>query len=225
MNIRTCGAAALLLASAILGGCATSRSEVKIVGPEGGLANAPVTQARTVVIRTVRDDRQFAEKPSDPSVPSLGSGGATAANDAVKSRAIGRKRNGFGQALGDVLLQDGQTVTGLVRDNMTAAFRQAGYRVAPDVASAGASPLLVDVSVKKFWAWFTPGMMTITLAANIETEVRVSGGGTSTVVSVTAKDDRMAATDDAWIAVVQKALDAYRVEAAKKVAPASAASL
>jgi hypothetical protein len=216
MNIRTYGAAALLVASAMLGGCATSRSELRIAGPEA-TPNVPVTQSQAVVIRTVRDERHFEEKPTDPSVPSLGSGGASAATDAVKARAIGRKRNAYGMAMGDVLLQDGQTVTGLVHDNLAAAFRQAGYRVAPDVASAGASPLVVDVTVRKFWAWFTPGMMTITLSANIETDVRVTGAGRSTLVSVTSKDERMAAMDDAWMEIVQKALAAYRTEAARKV--------
>jgi hypothetical protein len=109
-------------------------------------------------------------------------------------------------------------VTAVVRDNMSAAFREAGYRVAPDTASAGPNPLLVDVKVKKFWAWFTPGMMTITLAANIDTDVLVSDGGTPTLVSVTARDDRMAATESAWTEIVQKALVAYRSEAAKKFA-------
>lgn len=219
MNIRFCGAAALLFVSALLGGCATSRSELKIAAPDA-TSSTPVTKQRAVVIRSVRDERQFAEKPADPSVPSLGSGGVTAASDAVKARAIGRKRNGFGMALGDVLLDDGQTVTGLVRDNLSSAFRQAGYRVAPDAASAGASPLLVDVRIRKFWAWFTPGMMTITLAAHIETDVVISDAGTTTMVSVKATDDRMAATEGAWAEIVQKALAAYRAEAAKKVAVA-----
>lgn len=219
MQTRTWGAAALLLASAILGGCATSRSEVKLAGPDA-LQSAPVTKQRAVVIRSVRDERQFAENPSDPSMPSLGSGGAGAATDAVKARAIARKRNGFGQALGDVLLEDGQTVTGVVRDNLASAFRQAGYRVAPDAASAGANPLLVDVRIKKFWAWFTPGMMAITLQANIDTDVQISDGGTTTQVSVNARDDRMAATEGAWVEIVQKALAAYRAEASKKVADA-----
>jgi uncharacterized lipoprotein YajG len=219
MNIRTAGAAALLLASAILGGCATSRSELKIGAPDAS-PTAAVTKQRAVVIRSVRDERQFAEKPSDPSVPSLGFGGSAAATEQVKARAIGRKRNGFGQALGDVLLQDGQTVTGVVRDNLSSAFRQAGYRVAPDLASAGPSPLLVDVRVRKFWAWFTPGMMTITLASQIDTDLQISGGGAPTTVSVSAQDNRMAATEDAWVEIVQKALVAYRAEAAKKVSAA-----
>jgi hypothetical protein len=217
MNIRKCGALAVLLASAMLAGCATSRSELKIAGPAASTV-AKVTKQRTVVIRSVRDERQFAEKPSDPSTPSLGFGGAAQAVDAVKARAIGRKRNSFGQALGDVLMDEGQTVAGVVRDNVSAAFRDAGYRVAADPVSAGPDPLLVDVRVKKFWSWITPGFMTITVAANIDTDVLVSDGGAPTLVSVTSRDDRMAVTESAWTEIVQKALVSYRSEAGRKFA-------
>ena len=217
MNIRTCGAMALLLATAILGGCATSRSEVKIASPEVAATTAAPTKPRAVVIRTVQDARRFEEKPSDPSVPSLGHGGAAQASDSVKARAIGRKRNTYGQALGDVLLQEGQTVTGVVRENLAAAFRTAGYRVAADAASAGPNPLLVDVTVRKFWAWFTPGMMTITLSSQIETELRITDGAAPAVVSVQAKDNLLAAGEGAWVDIVQKALAAYRIEAGRQV--------
>jgi hypothetical protein len=217
MSIRTYGAIALLLASAVLGGCATSRSEVKLSTPEPQAAT-PVTKARAVVIRSVKDERTFAEAPSDPSVPSLGSGGASQATDVIKARAIARKRNTFGQALGDVLLEPGATVPGLVRDNLTAAFRQAGYRVAPDVASAGPSPLVVDVQIKKFWSWFQPGFWALTLHAQIETDLQVTGSGTPTAIRVKTEDSRQMATDSAWIELVEKALTAYRAEAAAKLA-------
>jgi hypothetical protein len=212
MNIRTCGALALVVASAVLGGCATSRSEIKIAPP--AVAAAPATKPRAVVIQSVRDERSFATAPSEPSTPSLGGEGSS---DAVKARAIARKRNGYGQALGDVLLQDGQTVTGLVRENVAAAFRQAGYRVANDVASAGPSPLLVDVRIRKFWSWLQPGFVAITLHSTIETDLQLAGGGPVTTVSVNTQDSRQIAGDSAWIETVEKALEAYRLQAAGKL--------
>lgn len=214
MNFRTLGAAALLVASAVLGGCATSRSEVKIAAPDAA-APAAVTKTRAVVIRSVRDERQFMEKPADPSTPSLGMEGG---GDAVKARAIGRKRNGYGQALGDVLLQDGQTVTGLVREHVGAAFRQAGYRVAPDVASAGADPLLVDVRIRKFWAWLNPSFWAIATHANIETELQVAGAGAATTISGRMSESRQVVTDSVWVELVDKALASYRIEAAQRLA-------
>lgn len=212
MNIRSFGALALVVASAVLGGCATSRSEVRIAAP--AVATAPTTHTRAVVIQSVRDERSFAVAPSEPSTPSLGHEGSS---DAVKARAIARKRNTYGQALGDVLLQDGQTVTGLVRENIAAAFRQAGYRVASDVASAGPSPLLVDVRIKKFWSWMQPGFVAITLHSTIETELQLTGGGPVTTVSVKTEDSRQIAGDSAWVETVEKALAAYRLQAAGKL--------
>lgn len=212
MNIRLWGAVALVSASAILGGCATSRSEVKLSSPPAG--SAAVTKQRAVVIQSVRDERSFAVAPSDPSTPSLGTEGG---GDDVKARAIARKRNTYGQALGDVMLQPGQSVTGLVRDHLAAAFRQAGYRVAPDVASAGPSPLLVDVRIRKFWSWVQPGFVAMTIHSQIESDLQLAGSGATTTVSVKLDDPRAAVTDSAWTEAVDKALTAWREQAAGKL--------
>lgn len=217
MNIKTCGAMALLLGSAILSGCATSRSEVKLASPAAAPA-AAVTQQRAVVIRSVKDERGFQAAPADPSTPSLGFEGAAQATEAVKARAIARKRNAYGQAMGDVLLQEGQTVTGVVRENLEAAFRQAGYRVAKDAAAAGPAPLLVDVSIRKFWSWLQPGFWAITLHANIETDLQVAGGSKPTIISVKHAQQQQVATDSVWVETVENALKAYRLEAASKLA-------
>ncbi len=148
-------------------------------------------------------------------MPSLGSGGAAHASADIKSRAVGRKRNGFGKALGDVLLENGQTVEGVIRENLTAALQQAGYQVRSE-NSAGTSPLVVDVDIKQFWAWFQPGFWQITLNANIATDLHISGGASPTIVSVHAEDKRQAATEGAWIHIIDKALQAFRTDVAAK---------
>src|SRR5690349_10713187 len=101
MNIRTMGAIALVAAGALLGGCATNRSEVKVSGPAPATTQVAVTKERAVVIRSIKDDRQWTSGSGDPAQPSLGFEGAAAATEATKARAIARKRNGFGQAMGD----------------------------------------------------------------------------------------------------------------------------
>jgi hypothetical protein len=211
---------ALLISSAILGGCATSRSEVAVVTPVATGVKAP-SNGRTVVIGTVKDDRVFQDAPPQPFTPSLGSGGVATATEAIKSRAVARKRNAYGQALGDVLLREGQTVQGLVRANLTAAFEQAGYRVAPSGAAAapGApAPTLVDVSVRKFWSWMQPGFWALTFSTNIETVLTTATPGAPALeISVSTSDQGQVGTDDAWIRAVQKALSAYQAEAAGKL--------
>ena len=207
----------LLAAFTILTGCATSRSEVKL-GDTGSVNNFAVTKSRVVLIRSVSDERVFEQTPNDPSTPSLGGEGANGASGDTKARAIGRKRGGFGKALGDVLLENGQTVAGVVRENLTAAFKQAGYRTTSSAADAGPSPMIVDVHIKQFWAWVQPGFWAMTLNSHITTDLEISGIASPAVVSVSEKDSRQLVTDGAWIEIVDKALKDYREQASAKAA-------
>lgn len=202
---------AVVLLSLVLVGCATSRSEIRLKSPE--IASSAAGSGKAVVIRSVQDERVFEQAPRDPSTPSLGFGGAAAATEEVKARAIGRKRNTYGKALGDVLLENGQTVEGVVRENLAAALTQAGYIVKTE-ATAGPKALVIDVRIKQFWAWFKPGFWAITLNTNIETDLALSGSTTPVSISVNAKDSRQMATESAWMEIVSKALDAYREKAA-----------
>lgn len=202
------------LSSLVAGGCALSRSEVKLSAPAmdaGAPASGPV-----VVIRSVKDERTFEQAPRDPSTPSLGGEGASGASADLKSRAIGRKRNTYGQALGDVVLEPGRTVEGVVRENLAAGLRKAGYAVR-DAGSAGSSPIFLDVRIRRFWAWLTPGFWAITLRSNVETTITISGGNSAVDVSVTAEQSGMAATDTSWIEVVDNALRLYREQVATKM--------
>ena len=206
---------ALIGASGLLaGGCAVSRSEVKLGGPA---VEAPVIAGgRVVVIRSVTDERTFEQAPRDPSTPSLGGDGANSASTELKSRAIARKRNTYGQALGDVLLEPGKTVQGVVRENLSAALRKAGYDVR-DQGNAGSSPIFIDARIRRLWAWLTPGFWAVTLRANVETDLTISGGNPPVNVSVTTEQATMVAGDSAWIEVIDKALQLYRDQAASKM--------
>lgn len=206
----------VLVACAVLAGCATSRSEIALK-PPAQTAGATQASARPVVIRSVKDERVFEQAPSQPSIPSLGFEGATKATAEVKARAVGRKRNTYGKALGDILLKDGQTVEGVVRENLSAALVQAGYRVAND-GSGGGTPLVIDVHIRQFWAWAQPGFWAIKLNTNIATDLDVSRAGEPTTISVHAEDSRQMATEGAWMEIIAKALNDYRAQVAAKAA-------
>jgi hypothetical protein len=215
-------AAMMLTAILLMTGCATSRSEIKLQSPTiVAPATTSTSENHVVVIGKITDERVFEEAPNDPSTPSLGFGGAGKADDDVKARAIGRKRNGYGKALGDVLLPSGQTVEGIVRENLTAALQQAGYQVKSDV-DADPSPLVVDVHIKKFWAWLQPGFWAITLNNNIATDLVISGTQTPVVISTHVEDNRQMATESAWMQIIEKGLDAYRTEVSRQMRGADA---
>ncbi len=215
---------ALLVIAIASAGCATNRSVLKVTSPVAGpvaspsavQATAESSKLRAVVIRTVTDGRVFEENPPVASTPSLGFGGASKAPEELKARAVARKRNGFGKAIGDVLLDEGQTVAGLVRENLVNSFQASGYRVVASGDQAD-NPLVVDVVVKKYWAYFRPGFWQIALDADIETEVTVAGVASPLVISAHVEDRRQAATERAWLQVLQEALAAYRKDADSKL--------
>lgn len=198
----------------VLAGCATSRSEIRLASP----APVPAEAARngqTAMIRVVEDQRQFEQAPRDPSIPSLGFGGSEAATAEVMARAVGRKRNAYGKALGDVLLESDQTVVGVVRESLSVALERAGYRVVEE-ASGDAAPMVIDVRIKEFWSWFQPGFWSIALNADIVTELQRSDMASPMLISAQARDNRQVATDGAWAEILAKALEAYRAQAVEQ---------
>lgn len=193
----------------LLEGCATSRSELKLASVAAEPAQAPIATKGTVILRSVKDERIFEQAPGDPSIPSLGFEGAAQATAETKARAIGRKRNTFGMALGDVLLENGQTVEGVVRENLAAALRQSGYQVL-NANPGDPKAILMDAHIKQFWAWFQPGFWAITLHTKIETILDVSNSSAPIPISIHAEESGLAAPESAWIEIVDKALVVYR---------------
>lgn len=210
MLIQNFARVGALLAVLVMTGCATSRSEIR-------LSAAPAPDAAVlgseVVIRSIEDVRVFEEAPAHPGTPSLGWGGAGAAPADVKARAIGRKRNTYGKALGDVLLEPGDSVIDVVRQHLSTALSSSGYRVV-DAAQASPSALQLDVRIDKFWAWFQPGFWQITLNGDIATQLSFEGHAQPYSVSVSALDKRQAAHDRAWVEILDMALAQYRAAVA-----------
>jgi len=158
----------LLLVSAIaITGCATSRGILEI---ETEVDENPVTGQAVTFVR-VSDNREFFIDPPQANMPSLK--GGEVGNSAITERAIARKRNGFGQALGDILLPEGETVAGLVEDRLTDGFRDNGYRVVTEGDSDFADAIPMEVDIDKFWGWFQPGFWEIKL--QFESLIRIQG--------------------------------------------------
>jgi len=178
----------------------------------------PAVQAastgKSIFIRSVTDQRQFEDNPRNPATPSLGFGGASQASADLKKRAIARKRGAYGKALGDILLDEGQTVEGVMRDTIKSTLRGIGYTVLDNRDQVKSDTLMMDVMIDKFWAWFTPGAFAITLRSEIETTLainRASGGEPKhTTIKASGKKDAAASTTGAWAAVYERGLAEYR---------------
>ena len=155
----------------------------------------------------MKDLREFQINPRQADIPSLKN---NEINDpSITSRAIARKRNSFGKAMGDILLPEDQTVMDLVADSLTRALRENGYRVLgesdPDFAAA--APL--EVAIDRFWGWFQPGFWQLKL--HFSTAIQVKGpidpfANGMTFASDVAKDFQVANTSN-WRETIEASLD------------------
>lgn len=201
--IKTLRAACVVAAMALLGGCATSRS---VVLPDAGTAVENPVQGLAVRIEKIEDVRRFEAAPKTPDIPSLPADDFL--NSSLTSRAIGRKRGGFGLALGDVLLPEGQTVSLLVGDALTQGFRRAGYRVltAGDAGYEQATP--VTARINEFWSWFNPGFAQVTIKNRAAIDLAgplppLKGGAT---IRSEVSEGMQAVFEDDWRKIAGKGL-------------------
>lgn len=208
------------IAVSILGGCAVGRDTVDINIPH---ASNPAA-GKYVRIDSVLDKRTFQAAPPSADIASLDPDEDT--SDASKARAIGRKRNTYGKALGDVVLPEGKTVSGLVQGALTTAFQESGYVVVKkgDANYDGAAP--VSAQVVDFWAWFQPGFWSI--STNHKAEVRVDGNvgnlkGQKTVMT-SVSESKQVVTQSDWREIVEKGLASITEKTKALLAPAQNAA-
>lgn len=159
----------LLLAMAAFGAsaCATSRGVIDI-RPDVGIAPS---EGPAVVLSAVEDRRRFEVAPRDASVPSLKD--RRIDDVSITSRAIARKRNTYGKALGDVLLPEGRRVEDVVAEAVTLALHGRGYRVLSPGEAAGAEADSLRVEILEMWAWATPGFWAMHLESRLH--LRITG--------------------------------------------------
>lgn len=210
-SIRKCtwmGCGCVLLMAS---GCATNRGILDVRVPDAG---DPDSGPAVMIVR-VTDNRSFELAPDSPSVPSLKGGEVD--DESITSRAIARKRNGFGKALGDILLPEGRTVEDLVREALAKSLRQAGYRVVGPTPGRGGKPIPIEADIQKFWCWVTPGFWAMRM--EFEAEVLIKGDvpsfRTGETVRGYIKLHTQAARTASWMNTVNKGIENFVTETTK----------
>lgn len=191
-------------------GCATNRGIVSLQQPVPATPSQLI--GKEVFIRSVTDNREFQENPSTQDIPSLGFGGSSAASTDIKKRAIARKRNSYGKALGDILLEEGQTVETVISDALKRSFAGLGYTVLKNEQEVTTDTLVVDSSIQKFWAYMTPGWA-ITISCDIATSLQIRPEKTKTketeTITVKSEGRYQTGAEENWMEVFRKAIDKY----------------
>jgi len=189
----------------LLTGCATTRGVLDVRVPAGTNASS----GPAVRIERVTDRRVFEIDPRQANIPSLKHDEIS--DKAITSRAIARKRGGFGKAMGDILLPEGRTVMMLVEEALARSLQEAGYRVVGTQDREATAAIPVEADIEQFWAYFRPGFAQV--AVEFETRVRL----TSPVTALQTADPLkgfsrvtgMAATSSTWLEAMNKGLEDF----------------
>ncbi len=156
--------ALLLLSTFIFTGCVTgTRNLENLQVPE---YSNDKNASGNVYIAQVSDNRVFQHKPDSPSIPSV-KGDLKATSKETLATLIGRQRNGYGAAMGDVAMPEGETVHDAVRELLTEGLESRGYTVVDDKSA----PNKVTVDINKFWAWFSPGFTSVSFESDVQCEI------------------------------------------------------
>jgi len=197
----------------ILSGCATSRGLIQIPTPQHLTNSQEVLASKKAVIVVVKDNRTFQDKPPTADIPSL-KGGLSKATVEEKAKAIARKRNGYGKALGDILLKD-ETVSELLEKRVAHALQQSGYEVIAnnDVNNANAD-LILNIKINKFWSWFQPGFASIKIHSEIDTDVVNTKNADIVPIHIYTKVTKSAqiANSAKWIENINQLLNDYETK-------------
>ncbi|WP_111894866.1 flagellar biosynthesis protein [Acinetobacter sp. MB5] len=202
-----------LLCSITLTGCATSRGLIQLPSPatETTMSSSPISH-KVAVIAVVEDRRVFEDKPKSPDIPSLKGGLAQATAD-EKARAVARKRNTYGMALGDILLEQG-TVTDLVKARVEHALSQAGYQIVSNTQSNQArADMVLTVRINKFWSWFQPGFSSVKIHSEIESDL-INSKSALPPIHIYSQVTKSAqfANGSKWIKNINLVLDDYEAK-------------
>ncbi|MHC4525734.1 MAG: flagellar biosynthesis protein [Planctomycetota bacterium] len=198
----------------LVSGCATNRGivDVRITGSQNP------TSGPAVKILRVTDKRVFEKAPRVASIPSLKGGGID--DKSITSRAIARKRNTYGKALGDILLPEGRTVENLVREALTKSFREAGYRVIDGAPGLNGKVMPVEADIEQFWAWVTPGFWAVSM--EFEAKVNIKGDVPPFKNGETVRGyvelHTQAAGTRAWVNTINKGMEAFVDEVKNRLA-------
>lgn len=214
--LRTLLTLLFAISALFFSGCAAKRGEVALAVPTAN-AEAVPSNAQQIYINSVTDKRIFEFKPSEPNIPSLDP--SEPQTDDIKARAVGRKRNGYGRAMGDIVLNANQTVNSVIKDSLKEALKSKGYQVIESKDQITPQTYIADVKIVKFWAWMNPGAFAITLSCEIETNVNMKKEGDPQTynIHVKAADSYQMGTESNYIEIMQIALQKYISEAKTEI--------
>ncbi|WP_051219002.1 YajG family lipoprotein [Oceanobacter kriegii] len=162
--------AMLIMASFVLTGCVTgTRTLENMEIPDLSMEK---NASGEIYIASVTDSRVFEQKPRSPSTPSVDGNLSSTSKDQLAT-LIGRQRNGFGAAMGDVALPEGVTVQDKMKELVAKGLESRGYVVVDDENAENQ----ISIDTSKFWAWFSPGFASVSFESELQCSIDFEHSG------------------------------------------------
>ena len=163
----------------LMPGCVVGHRSLNLEVPKAD-SYSPSADKGTIGVGMVSDDRVFQNKPSEPSIPSI-DGDVNSLTPETKSTYIGRQRNSYGHAMGDIVLPQGETVQTKVDALLREGLKRRGYTL---IAGPAPADNQVTAKVNQFWSWMTPGFVALTFEVEIKCSVTVQHAGKAATFDV-----------------------------------------
>ena len=196
--------AAIGVIAALQTGCVVGRRTIAL--PVPAAASAAPAQKGTVYLESVTDERRFENNPAEPSTPSV-DGDVTAMSAEQRSMMIGRQRGGFGNAMGDIALPAGDSIQKRTTALFEEALKRRGYALSTDASAENKAA----ISVKEFWAWFTPGMWSVSFEARISCVLSINTAAGAKEITLTSQsyNGGQVASDANWRIAYERAFEDF----------------
>ena len=201
-----------IFAAFMLCGCAPKGIFVSLPDEQ---APSSISKKTKIYIESVKDVRAFENDPKQASIPSLYKHNVNEVSAKEKQQYIGRTRNGYGKGLWNVILENKQRTTSVVRARIEDAFRSNGYQVIKNENEIDKDTISVNARIVKFWSYISLGFSKVGLNMDIDTLLSVKDKEIKT--DLKRSEFYFLVTNDDFSNIIKTSLKEYKEKLAKQI--------
>lgn len=124
-------------------------------------------------------------------------------------------RNSYGKGLWNVILENKQRTTSIVRARIEDAFRSNGFLVVKNENEIDKDTISVNARIEKLWTYITLGATKAGLNADISTTLSVNNKELSTVIN--RKEEYFLVNQNDYANIIKSSLKEYKEKLAKQI--------
>lgn len=201
-----------IIAAFMLCGCASKGIFVTLPDEQ---APSSISKKTKIYIESVKDVRTFENDPKQASTPSLYKHNVNEVSAKEKQRYIGRTRNSYGKGLWNVVLENNQRTTSIVRARIEDAFRSNGFQIVKNENEIDKDTIKVNASIEKLWTYMTLGATKVGLNADISTTLSINNKELNTVIK--RKEEYFLINQNDYANIVKSSLAEYKEKLEKQI--------